>query len=116
MKKILLFIIAATIPVQTALALPISVDKDSNSTEEVVVTYLETKEEEKHNWRKTSSEVRVVEGDSHEYTVRHNFVKRKRTCDITHKIKTDVWYCDIHDHTKSKISLEETIHSRKHSH
>ncbi|MDL4842208.1 hypothetical protein [Aquibacillus rhizosphaerae] len=67
-----------------------------------------------HNWAKTSSELKMVHDDSHQYDVWHNFIKKSVTCDITHKIKTEIWYCDLHNHTKSEVSLEETIHSHKH--
>ncbi len=68
-----------------------------------------------HQWKKTSSEFEMIHADTHEYTVWHNFIKKTRKCDITHRMKTDVWYCDLHKHTRSEVSLEETIHSNRHS-
>ncbi|MDC3416582.1 hypothetical protein [Aquibacillus salsiterrae] len=68
-----------------------------------------------HTWKKTSSDFEMIHAKTHEYTVWHNFIKKTRKCDVTYKIRTDVWFCDLHDHTKSAVSLEETIHSEKHS-
>ncbi|MBM7572166.1 hypothetical protein [Aquibacillus albus] len=71
--------------------------------------------EKQHNWKKTGSEFEMIPADTHEYTVWHNFIKKKRKCDITYKVMTEVWYCEIHHHTKTEVSLEETIHSHEHS-
>lgn len=68
-----------------------------------------------HNWKKTSTEIKVIDAGTHEYSVFHNFIKKTRKCDISHKVKTEVWFCDLHNHTKSEISLDETVHSYEHS-
>ncbi|MFD1037494.1 hypothetical protein ACFQ3N_03520 [Virgibacillus byunsanensis] len=67
-----------------------------------------------HNWLEFSTGYETIETDSHEYTYWKNFMRHTRTCDISHKIKTVVYYCDLHNHTNSKSFLEETIHSFRH--
>ncbi|WP_047981799.1 hypothetical protein [Ornithinibacillus contaminans] len=69
---------------------------------------------EEHNWQKSSVDYNVIEVGTHDYTYWKNFMKRTRTCHISHRIKTVVYYCDIHNHTKSETSLEEIIHSERH--
>ncbi|MFD1848727.1 hypothetical protein [Oceanobacillus bengalensis] len=69
----------------------------------------------KHNWVEYSTGFDEIEAGTHEYTYWKNFIKRTRTCLITHKIKTVVYYCDLHDHTKSETFLDEVIHSHQHS-
>ncbi len=68
-----------------------------------------------HQWVKMGTEFAVIPVDTHEFTIWHNFVKKKRNCEITHKVKTVVWYCELHHHTKSETLLEETIHSKQHN-
>ncbi|MCT2534256.1 hypothetical protein NC661_09995 [Aquibacillus koreensis] len=107
MKKLLTFtFILAVIMFQTD-----SLEAVKENTENDVM-----KEEisNNHKWKQTSSEMKMVHADSHDYDVWRNFIKKTVTCDITHKIKTEVWYCELHNHTKSEVSLEETIHSYKH--
>lgn len=69
-----------------------------------------------HNWEEYSTDFHEIEAGSHKFTYWKNFMKHTRTCHITHKIKTVVYYCDLHDHTKSESFLEETIHSSPHKH
>ncbi|WP_074597583.1 hypothetical protein [Sediminibacillus halophilus] len=71
---------------------------------------------EEHNWERMDTEYEVVPVDTHTYTVWRNFIRHTRKCDISHRIKTDVWYCDLHHHTRSSSTIEEIIHSEKHSH
>ncbi|WP_139223995.1 hypothetical protein [Lentibacillus halodurans] len=71
-------------------------------------------ETKQHNWQEYSTHYETVDAGSHEYTYWKNFIERTRTCDISHKLKSVVYYCDLHDHTDSQIFLEETIHSEKH--
>ncbi|WP_138415196.1 hypothetical protein [Aquibacillus sediminis] len=108
------FLFSLTIALIVTIA-PLYSSLASSTDEEEEPEVVET-DESNHNWKKTSSQLEMVHEDTHEYTAWHNFVKRTFKCDITHKIRTDVWYCDIHDHTKSDVSLEETIHSRDHGH
>jgi hypothetical protein len=69
---------------------------------------------EEHNWQEYSVDYDIIEVGSHEYNYWKNFMKRTRTCHISHRIKTVVYYCDIHDHTKSETILDKIIHSEKH--
>ncbi|WP_099159739.1 hypothetical protein [Virgibacillus ndiopensis] len=69
---------------------------------------------QQHNWEKSSTNYDRIHTGSHEYTYWKNFMRETRTCDISIKIKTVVYYCDLHDHTKSTTHLEETIHSGRH--
>ena len=71
-------------------------------------------EGEQHNWQEYSTHYETVEAGSHEYTYWKNFIERTRTCNISYKLKSVVYYCDVHDHTDSEIHLEETIHSHDH--
>ncbi|WP_197046643.1 hypothetical protein [Oceanobacillus salinisoli] len=71
-------------------------------------------DELEHNWVEYSVDYNEVDGGTHEYTYWKNFIKRTRTCHKTHIIKTVVYYCDKHDHTKSETFLDETIHSHRH--
>ena len=67
-----------------------------------------------HNWVEYSVDYNEVDGGTHEYTYWKNFIKRTRTCHKTHVIQTVVYYCDVHDHTKSETFLDDTIHSHQH--
>ncbi|MFD2762093.1 hypothetical protein [Lentibacillus juripiscarius] len=69
---------------------------------------------EAHNWVEYSTHVETVDAGSHEYTYWKNLIQRTRTCDISHKLKSVVYYCDTHDHTDVEIFHEETVHSEKH--
>lgn len=69
---------------------------------------------EAHNWQEYSTHYEIIEAGSHEYTYWKNFIERTRTCDISHKMKSVVYYCDVHGHTDSEIYLDETIHSHEH--
>ncbi|MBC5637738.1 hypothetical protein H8S33_13055 [Ornithinibacillus sp. BX22] len=69
---------------------------------------------EEHNWQQSSVHYDTILVGEHEYTYWKNFMKRKRTCTISHRIKTVVYYCDIHNHTKVETFLDEVIHSEKH--
>ncbi|WP_163971891.1 hypothetical protein [Oceanobacillus halotolerans] len=68
-----------------------------------------------HNWEQYSSETNVIEAGSHEFTYWKNFIQRTRTCNLSYEIKTVVYYCDIHDHTRSETFIEEEHHSEDHS-
>ncbi|MRH41812.1 hypothetical protein GH741_03890 [Aquibacillus halophilus] len=114
LKLVLLmsFAIACAVSMSTVEAKHADLDEESKIT-----VYEKERQLNKtpHNWKKTSSQFEMVHADTHEYTVWHNFIKKTRKCDITHRMKTDVWYCEFHNHTKSETSLEETIHSNRHS-
>lgn len=69
-----------------------------------------------HNWKKSSTDHTKVDAYQHDYTIWDNFQNKTRTCSVSHEIKTVVWYCDLHNHTKSEVSIEETIHSNQHAH
>ncbi|MBP1971288.1 hypothetical protein J2Z83_003427 [Virgibacillus natechei] len=73
-------------------------------------------DETQHNWEEYSTDTEIIHTGSHEYTYWKNFGRESRTCNISHKIKTVVYYCDVHDHTYSETFLEETIHSEDHTH
>ncbi|MUK90197.1 hypothetical protein GMD78_17635 [Ornithinibacillus sp. L9] len=91
--------------------LPLNVDvTEAAAAEKLNVDTAETK----HNWKEYSTDYEIIEVGTHEYTYWKNFIRHKRTCHISHRIKTVVYYCDIHDHTKSETFLEEIIHSEKH--
>ena len=68
-----------------------------------------------HNWIEYSTGYETIEVGSHEYSYWKNFIRHTRTCHISHVIKTVVYYCDEHDHTKTETELVETIHSGNHS-
>ncbi|SHG35796.1 hypothetical protein [Ornithinibacillus halophilus] len=68
----------------------------------------------KHNWQVYSTDYEEIDVGTHEYTYWKNFIRQKRTCQISHRIKTTVYYCDAHDHTRSETHLEEIIHSERH--
>ncbi len=72
-------------------------------------------ETEQHNWQEYSTHYETVKVRSHDYTYWKNFIEKTRTCNVSHKLKAVVYYCDVHDHTHSEIFLEDTIHSEKHS-
>lgn len=69
---------------------------------------------EQHNWKQSSVDYSVIDAGTHEYNYWKNFMKKTRTCQIYHRIKTVVYYCDIHNHTKSETTLEKIIHSERH--
>src|SRR5690625_1830196 len=68
-----------------------------------------------HNWVEYSTSFETIEVGTHEYSYWKNFIRHTRTCHISHVIKTVVYYCDEHDHTKVETELVETIHSGNHS-
>ncbi|SHH00966.1 hypothetical protein SAMN05421807_10360 [Virgibacillus chiguensis] len=68
-----------------------------------------------HEWKQKSSDINYIHTGSHEFTYWKNFMRHKRTCHISQKIKTTVYYCDLHNHTKSKTVHVETVHSEQHS-
>ncbi|SFE21264.1 hypothetical protein SAMN05216238_11033 [Lentibacillus persicus] len=72
-------------------------------------------EPKQHNWEVYSTHYETVEAGTHTFTYWKNFIEKRRTCQISHKVKTVVYYCSRHDHTDSKITFEETLHSEKHS-
>lgn len=72
-------------------------------------------EDSEHNWQESSTDYNTIQTGSHEYTYWKNFIRETHTCEISQRIKTVVYYCDIHDHTKSETEVEETIHSGRHS-
>lgn len=69
---------------------------------------------QKHNWKQSSVHYEVVEAGEHEYTYWKNFIRQSRTCQISHRIKTIVYYCEEHNHTKIETVLDKIIHSNKH--
>ncbi|WP_157087658.1 hypothetical protein [Oceanobacillus damuensis] len=69
-----------------------------------------------HNWVEYSTDIKEMEVDTHDITYWKNLMRYTRTCTISHVIRTVVYYCDIHDHTKSETFLDDVIHSEKHSH
>ena len=69
-----------------------------------------------HNWKEYSTDTNIFQNDSHDITYWKNFISYTRTCNISHKVKTVVYYCDMHDHTKSETYLEDITHSENHSH
>jgi hypothetical protein len=71
---------------------------------------------EEHNWKQSSIDYHTIEVGEHEFSYWKNFMKHSRTCHISHRVKTVVYYCDIHGHTKSETILDEIIHSVKHDH
>lgn len=72
--------------------------------------------DEAHNWVEYSTEYHEIPVGPHEFTYWKNLMKFKRTCEISHRIKTVIYYCDTHDHTTSEVHLEEIIHSENHPH
>ncbi|MFC3041876.1 hypothetical protein ACFOGI_16700 [Virgibacillus xinjiangensis] len=81
---------------------------------EEIQAKVEEGEELSHNWEESSTSEDIIHADSHEYTYWKNFLRVTRTCDISHRVTTTVYYCDVHDHTKSETNLEEVMHSGKH--
>ncbi|WP_157037597.1 hypothetical protein [Ornithinibacillus californiensis] len=69
---------------------------------------------EEHNWKQSSVNYETLEVGEHKYNYWKNFMKHTRTCHISHRMKTVVYYCDIHNHTKSETILDEVIHSERH--
>ncbi|GGM19874.1 hypothetical protein GCM10011351_02180 [Paraliobacillus quinghaiensis] len=51
---------------------------------------------------------------SHTFNVWHHFIQKKKTCNVTNKIRVEVKYCKEHDHFKTDVTSEEVIHSHKH--
>ncbi|WP_412976995.1 hypothetical protein [Ornithinibacillus sp. 179-J 7C1 HS] len=84
------------------------------SVQQVVLAERTPTTNEEHNWKQSSVHYDVILVGEHEYTYWKNFMKHKRTCTISHRIKTVVYYCDIHNHTKVVTTLDEVIHSEKH--
>ncbi|GAB3053020.1 hypothetical protein GCM10027286_15610 [Virgibacillus ainsalahensis] len=80
-----------------------------------VAADIEDETGERHNWKESSTSFETIPVDTHEYTYWKNFLRVTRTCEISHKVKTVVYYCDLHDHTKSQTQMEEIIHSGKHN-
>jgi len=72
--------------------------------------------DEVHNWVESSTDYQEIPVKSHEFTYWKNLLKQTRTCDISHRIKTVVYYCDTHDHITTEVHLEEIIHSEDHPH
>ncbi len=69
---------------------------------------------EEHDWKQSSVNYQIIEVGEHKFSYWKNFMKRSRTCQISHRVKTIVYYCDIHGHTKSVTFLDKVIHSEKH--
>lgn len=69
-----------------------------------------------HNWKEYSTDTEILHIESHDIPYWKNFMRYTRTCDISHEVKTVVYYCDLHDHTKSETYLEDITHSENHSH
>lgn len=67
-----------------------------------------------HNWEEYSTSYDLIEVGTHEYSYWRNLFRHTRTCHISHKLKTTVYYCADHDHTKSETELVEIIHSGNH--
>ncbi|GAA0419367.1 MAG: hypothetical protein ACQEWU_10915 [Bacillota bacterium] len=67
-----------------------------------------------HNWQEYHTETSFIKTGTHEYKYWKNFMRHKRTCEIYQKLKTIVYYCDVHDHAKSETIHEGTVHSEKH--
>ncbi|WP_077622232.1 hypothetical protein [Sediminibacillus massiliensis] len=68
-----------------------------------------------HEWIHIGTDHETIEVDTHSYNYWKNFIKRTRSCLISHEIKTEIFYCKLHDHTKTKSSVERVIHSDNHS-
>jgi 5-bromo-4-chloroindolyl phosphate hydrolysis protein len=68
-----------------------------------------------HNWVEQSTSYETIEVGTHEYSYWKNFLRHTRSCRVSHVIKTVVYYCEEHDHTKTETELVETIHSGHHS-
>ncbi|CDQ38836.1 hypothetical protein BN990_01111 [Virgibacillus salexigens] len=84
----------------------------------IALAHTETTEDDSnksHNWQEYSRDTNIIDTGTHEFTYWKNFMKHKRTCQISQKVETIVYYCDVHDHTKSETKYLETIHSHKHS-
>ncbi|MFC2949649.1 hypothetical protein [Virgibacillus sediminis] len=75
---------------------------------------VEEREDTTHEWVESSTTEDIIHADSHEYTYWKNFLRVTRTCEISHRVTTTVYYCDAHNHTKSETNLDEIIHSGKH--
>jgi len=71
--------------------------------------------ESKHNWIEYSTSYETIEVGTHEYSYWKNLIRHTRTCHVSHVIKTIVYYCDEHDHTKVETELADTIHSGDHN-
>ena len=67
-----------------------------------------------HDWKVSSTASDAIDMGSHTYTYWKNLMQHNRTCEVTHQMKTTVYYCSIHSHTKSKTVLEKIIHSESH--
>ncbi|TMN21503.1 hypothetical protein FH966_00960 [Lentibacillus cibarius] len=84
------------------------------SLNETEVKSLAAEDSGAHNWQEYSTHVETVDVGTHEYTFWRNFIEHTGTCNISYKLKSVVYYCDVHDHTDAKIFHEETIHSEEH--
>lgn len=71
-------------------------------------------EEKEHNWQVQDTYTEKVDGGEHEFTYWKNFMRHTRTCQIIHHIKVVVYYCDVHDETKTESTLIKTEHSGRH--
>lgn len=74
----------------------------------------ESEYEGHHHWVKSSEDYHEIEAGTHDYSYWKNFIKYDRTCLKTHIIRTVVYYCHTHNHTKSETFLHETKHSLEH--
>ncbi|MFC4557707.1 hypothetical protein ACFO3D_05720 [Virgibacillus kekensis] len=68
----------------------------------------------RHNWEQMSTDFEIIPTDSHEFTYWKNFIRHTRTCEVSLKIKTTVYYCDLHNHTRTSTELDGTVHSYNH--
>jgi hypothetical protein len=72
-------------------------------------------EEKEHNWQVQDTYEEQVDGGTHEFTYWKNFMRYTRTCQVIHHIKVVVYYCDVHDETKTESTLIKTEHSERHN-
>ncbi len=70
--------------------------------------------EQQHNWEESGTNHEVIQTETHNYYYWKNFIRQTGTCEISLKLKTVVYYCDLHNHTKTKSNIEERLHSEKH--
>ncbi|MFD1334289.1 hypothetical protein ACFQ4N_01690 [Oceanobacillus iheyensis] len=68
-----------------------------------------------HQWKEIENHVEKIHVDTHDIEYRRNFIKETRPCKIYHHIRTIVYYCEIHGHTKVETILEKVEHSEDHS-
>ncbi|MDC3414335.1 hypothetical protein NC797_14985 [Aquibacillus sp. 3ASR75-11] len=67
-----------------------------------------------HNWEVSNVDYTKKNVRTHDYKIFDNFIRKTRQCDVDQKIKTVVWYCDLHGETKSATYLLEREHSEQH--